>query len=161
MNESLLGFPGVSAYGGVLPDSESFVYLQQTIGYGSVALNIFRFANIITLRGNALIYTDSVADGASFRVTQAGKYFMSMTLTYNATDVAGFSVNSTQLTTSVEALTPPQATICAVQASAAGGYRTNVAGMALLQPGDIIRPHGSRGATVNSGIEGKCIIARI
>jgi hypothetical protein len=124
-------------------DADSMVRLQTGNGHGSTNTHIRRFSNLLTNTGDAVTYTDSATDGASFRINETGMYH----ITYQdskSTSAANFGItrncSGSDLTTDIVTLSDPTKVLANGTIPAA-----NVEDLAswsgILNEGDIIRAH--------------------
>lgn len=111
-------------------------------GYGTTNTKIRRYATTITNTGTDITYLDNAINGATFTINTDGIYFM-MRKEHSGADYFGFSRNSAQLTTNLDAITN-SARLCGVEAEEGISSVTMI-----LTAGDIIRAH-SRGAGVST-----------
>jgi len=118
------------------PDSEVYVYAGN--GHGSTNNKIRRFTSSSTT-GSAISYTDSSANGGSFTIEENGMY--SISYRDNKTTAGAFSfglsLNSSQLTTSIESITDADR----LQASQGDQIATSCSVTKRLSIGDVIRAH--------------------
>ena len=114
---------------------QSMVRLNTSNGYGSTNTLIRRFTNIVTNQGSDITYADSATLGGSFTINTNGVYAVSHTdagVTY-----AGLSLNTTQPTTAIAALTTPSQCLgIGVLASYGGCSWTG-----YLPSGSVVRAH--------------------
>ena len=113
-----------------------YARVQTANGYGSTNTKIRRFTTVLENTG---IYVDSATLGAKFTIPVDGKYFIGYSDQFNVGSSFGVSLNSTQLTTSINAIT--QADILMGSATSAGDYSDTVGVCVNLLAGDVIRPH--------------------
>jgi len=113
-----------------------YARVQTANGYGSTNTKIRRFTTVLENTG---IYVDSATLGAKFTIPVDGKYFIGYADQFNVGSSFGVSLNSTQLTTSINAIT--QADILMGSATSAGDYSNTVGVCVNLLAGDVIRPH--------------------
>jgi len=118
----------------------SMVRLHTGNGHGSVNNKIRRFSTEVSNLGNAITYADSATDGASFTINEDGVYNVSYTDTYSAGAVRfGLSLNSSQLTNSINSLTADD--MLSVTTAASANFESESSWAGQLNKGDIIRPH--------------------
>lgn len=114
-------------------------------GYGSTNTLIRRFATTQTSVGTDITYADSSANGASFTINTTGIYALSYTERPSSTGYFGISVNSTQLSTSIDSITDSNR--IALSANGASLQATSVSVTTRLASGDVVRAHvGAAGA---------------
>lgn len=110
-------------------------------GYGSTNDKIRRYTTTQSSTGTAITYADSAADGASFTINQAGMYEVYIVDARNAgIGILGISLNSNQLTTSIQNITAINR-VAITETAGAGGQRNSVTRVLRLAAGDVIRPH--------------------
>ena len=109
-------------------------------GYGSTNTVIRRFSNVVTNQGTDITYADSATLGASFTINTSGVYSVSYTDQFNASSATGVSLNTTQPSASIQALTNASE-IIATSRSAASGNAINCAATLYLPSGSVVRPH--------------------
>lgn len=117
----------------------SVIRLQGINVYGSSGTKIPRFTNTLQNLGNAITYTDSATNGASFTINETGIY----SIMYSNGDTAtsyniGLSLNSSQLSTAITTINT--ADLLAITGRN-GGYVGIASVTMLFNAGDIIRPH--------------------
>jgi microcystin-dependent protein len=118
----------------------SMVRLHTGNGHGSVNNKIRRFSTTVADLGNAITYADSATDGASFTINEDGVYMVSYTDTYTGGAVRfGLSLNSTQLTTSVNSISSDD--ILTLALGAASNLESSCAWSGALNKDDVIRTH--------------------
>jgi hypothetical protein len=118
----------------------SMIRLHTGNGHGSVNNKIRRFSTIVSDLGNAITYADSATDGASFTINEDGVYMVSYTDTYTGGAVRfGLSLNSTQLTTSVNSISSDD--ILTLALGAASNLESSCAWSGALNKDDVIRTH--------------------
>ena len=83
----------------------SYVRLNTANGYGSTNTKIRRFTNIVNNVGTDITYADSATLGATFTINTSGVYSASFSDQFTTTSLLGISLNSTQLTTQILAIT--------------------------------------------------------
>jgi hypothetical protein len=129
-----------------LPNTLSQVRLNTYNAYGTTNTKIPRFSNVVENYGNSIVYVDSVANGASFTVQEAGTYSISFCWDSNNTTGnggPGISLNSNQLTTGIDAITVANRLAYSIYNGVNG---TNMlpscaSWTGRLNIGDVIRPH--------------------
>lgn len=126
----------------------SMVRLHTGNGYGSTNTVIPRFTTAVTNTGNAITYTDSATDGASFTINEDGIYYIAYSLADSTQAYGGISLNSSQLTTSITGITA--ADRLAVSRQVGVGDNGFVSWSGLLSKGDVVRPHNASTGTNTS-----------
>jgi len=120
------------------------LYLDSGNGHGSTNTVIRRFSNIRknTLGANAT-YVDSATDGMSVTILKAGKYSINYTdgSSLGSGIPSGISLNSSNLTTSIFALTYAQGKRAITNQTYSVNGMVNLGITLHLQVGDIIRVH--------------------
>ena len=110
-------------------------------GWGSTNTLIRRFATTQSSVGTDITYADSAANGASFTINTTAIYSMSYTERFNAAGYFGISVNSTELSTTIETITDTNRFALQYIPNGNGAYSVNVT--ARLASGDVVRAHTS------------------
>ena len=82
----------------------SYVRLNTQNGYGSTNTKIRRFTNIVDNVGTDITYADSATLGGTFTINANGVYSVSYGDAFSASANMGISINSTQLTTSIDSV---------------------------------------------------------
>ena len=119
----------------------SMVRLNTANGYGSTNTPIRRFTNVVTNQGTDITYADSATLGASFTINTAGIYSISFSDVFNSSANVGISLNSSQLTTLISAISI--ADRLAITATAGADFQINVGWTGYLAAGSVIRAHNS------------------
>lgn len=132
---------GQPVVGGV---GQSMVRLDGANGYGSTNTRIRRFTNVVTNAGSDLTYADSAANGASFTINTSGVYAISYCDSFAGGGPLGLSLNSSQLTTDITAITA--ANRLAMARIANNNYGMEVSWTGYLSAGDVVRAHTNAGA---------------
>ena len=83
----------------------SYVRVNTANGYGSTNTKIRRFTNIVNNVGTDITYADSATLGGTFTINTAGVYSVGFSDMFTTDDFLGISLNSTQLTTSIQSIT--------------------------------------------------------
>jgi len=86
-------------------------------------------------------YINDATNGFKMTIDVAGWYAFSLTFNFNTSGHAGFSLNSSELTTSIVSLTSPADAI-AIQGTSGSGVQGNCAIVRHFAVNDIIRVHG-------------------
>jgi hypothetical protein len=120
-------------------------------GHGSTNTKIRRFTTTQSSTGTAITYADSATLGASFTINEAGLYLINYRDTSPGTAPAyvGVSLNSAQLTSSIQSIT--LADIVGLDQPATNAT-SSASYLARLAVNDIIRPHTD--GLVNASVAG-------
>lgn len=123
-------------------------FLHTGAGLGAINTACRKFANSPELDCPGITYSTSTNQGAKFTATEAGVYKFTLTeIGQTATGYAGFSVNSAQLTTSIESATAADigANITKISTSttAHGGH---LEALIRLEVGDFVYVHETIGS---------------
>jgi len=116
--------------------------LNTYAGYGSTDNKIMRFTNVVTNFGNMFSenhvsgYTAN-AKGLEITINRSGRYAISFSAQGGAATNNGLSLNSTELTTSLETITVTDRLVITVALSSCGSITVNM----FFKKNDIIRPH--------------------
>jgi hypothetical protein len=130
--------------------AQSMVRLNTANGYGSTNTVIKRYTNTVTNQGTDITYADSATLGASFTINTDGVYAITVTASAASTILAGISINSAQLTTSILSITTGNR--LAANAGSAGNAST-CSWVGFLSATNVIRPHTDGSATSGAGVE--------
>jgi hypothetical protein len=99
------GTTAAPSWADAVSPANSSVICDSGNGHGSTNTKIRRFTNSATT-GSAITYADSATLGATFTINTAGRYaIMIADRSTTVTSVIGISVNSAQLTTSIQSIT--------------------------------------------------------
>lgn len=116
----------------------NIVRLQGGNGRGSTNTAIRRFSTTIQNTGTAITYADSATNGATFTINEDGNYVAYyMDVSGGADDNFGISLNSNQLTTSIDGITNTHRLGNASALS--GGSRHTVSVPFTAVNGDVVR----------------------
>lgn len=115
------------------------VYTQN--GYGSTNTVIPRFTTIKDNTGNAVTYADSSTEGSSCTINEDGVYAITYSARFTASAYMGISLNSTELTTTIDGIMDVNRLVQAVSNSASTPECVSWSG--ILKKKDVIRPHTS------------------
>lgn len=129
----------------LVQEVDSFIRLRGTNGYGSTATRIPRLLTLETSRGSDVTYADSAINGSSFTINTAGVYEINFSADSGSACQFGLSVNSTQLTTNVNAINGITALAYDNGGAGDGGH---VSYSGYFNAGDVIRPH-TNGAAIS------------
>jgi hypothetical protein len=136
----------------------SCIRLNTANGYGSTNTKIRRFTTTVLSQGSDITYADSAANGGSFTINTKGVYAISYSDVFSATGYYGVSVNSSQLTTTIQSITASDiATLDVVQNANTGG---SCSVTLPLNAGDVIRAH-TEGTSTGAGFIPLFTIVRI
>lgn len=119
-------------------------------GNGTNASNkIRRFTTVFLTRGSAITYLDTAATGATFTINQTGWYemFLADGGSGAATDI-GFSVNQSDLTTAISALSLAAGKL-GIGHSVAANNTGTVTIRAYLNSGDVVRAVNNGASTID------------
>ncbi len=121
----------------------SMVRLHTGNGHGSTNTKIRRFSTLAEpIKGNAITYTDSATDGASFMINEDGVYMVSYTdSSPTANSYWGLSLNSTQLTTNMAAITSTDRLTLLRQQNSTTPQHLEASFAGFLRKGDVVRAH--------------------
>lgn len=125
-------------------NDNSSVRVDTGNGHGSTNTKIRRFSGTATTVGTAVTYADSATAGASFTINEAGVYAISY-VDYRAAAacINGVSVNSVNLTTSIETLATSEKLMMSSNDTAQYSCASVTA---RLNAADVVRPHTDGGA---------------
>lgn len=118
-------------------------------GHGSTNTCIRRWTNTTASVGTAITYADSAANGGSFTINEAGVYAVTYADRSTGTGYLGISLNSTQLTTSIDSITAVDRYGFAYVAAA--NHQEFVTALIFCRIGDVIRAHDD-GSMDNTGV---------
>lgn len=113
-------------------------------GHGSTNTKIRRFTTILANIGTAITYSDSATLGASLTINEDGLYevFYQDSFETTAYTIIGASLNSTQLTTNIDAINASDRVFSAQIGGNASTGNVNCGSRVLkLSAGNVIRPH--------------------
>ena len=122
------------------------VVLWSGNGFGSTNTKIRRYTTSHINVGTDITYADSSTLGATFTVNTTGVYFIEVSEFHSAQTTFGCSVNSSQLTTSIDAITAADIMVYAITAN---NIPVGISMCAYLTASDVVRSHGA-GATTNT-----------
>ena len=123
----------------------SYVFLNTANGYGSTNTKIRRFTNVVNNVGSDITYADSATLGATFTINTNGIYSASYNDQFNTTNNLGLSINSTQLTTSIDAITVSN--ILSVVLTPLANQPAVASATFYAAASTVIRAHAQGGAT--------------
>jgi hypothetical protein len=126
-----------------LPNGE--VRIQGGSGHGSTNTRIRRFTTPVINAGTSISYQNSVANGDTFTINEAGIYSIHYTESSSADAFFGISVNSNQLTTSITSITDAHRK---ASAKIVAGNPSLVSVTVALSQNDVVRAH------TNSAVNG-------
>lgn len=131
----------------------SMVRLHTGNNQGSTNTAIERYTTVVDNIGNAITYTDSAVEGASFLINDFGVYAISMCDAAAAEYKTGVSLNSNQLTTSIQSITTGD--ILFVINNNTGERHQCGAWIGVLHVENVVRPHVEAGRG-ESGVPSRC-----
>ena len=108
-------------------------------GFGSTNTRIRRFTTIESSVGTDITYADSATLGASFTINTTAIYAISYTERFNSANYFGISVNSTELSTTINTITGTDRV--ALQYMDSGNGAMSVSVTVRLAAGDVVRAH--------------------
>lgn len=116
------------------------VWVNTGNGYGSTNDKIRRFTTTVSSVGTGITYADSASAGASFTINEDGIYAIDYADSSSAAALQiGVSLNSSQLTTAIGAITA--ADRIAYEHTSAASFFASTQAIVRLSSGDVIRPH--------------------
>lgn len=137
------------------------VFVQLGNGHGSTNTKIRRFSNVVKNVGAAITYADSSTDGASFTIQEKGIYAITYWDAYSAAATSfGITLNSSQLTTSIDSLGTPTE-ILVLSTIPAAAFTTSVSVTRHLAIGDVIRAHDNGNNNSTSAITSGFSITKV
>lgn len=131
------------------PVGDEHVTVTTGNGNGSPSTKIRRFTTTQSSAGADIVYADSATDGGSFTIATGGEGFYSISYqdASGGNFAMGVSVNSSQLSTDVSAITAADRLLFFRSNSA--GVSGSVSGVFYLEAGDVIRAHGGITSSAN------------
>ena len=130
--------------------SQSRIYVDGAVtGLPSTNTRIARFANTVQSIGSDITYTDSASLGCKFVINTAGVYNVGYTAVFGAAAWYGISLNSTQLSTYINSITPPEDRI-AVSFTSALNVVNQVSVSYRFAAGDVVRAHLGNGVVTTA-----------
>lgn len=124
--------------------SPSAIRLHTGNGFGSTNTKIRRFTTTVGSGGSDITYTDSAANGASFTVATAGIYSFTYTDEGDTgSPTIGLSVNSSELTTDLSAITAADRLVMTNHGN--GNERGSISWTGYLAANDVVRAHTNSG----------------
>lgn len=117
------------------------------LNYGSSSTAIRQIVTTKYAYGSAITYANSASLGTTFTINEDGLYDISYADSNAVAPIFGISVNSNQLTTSIDSIS--EATFVTEQKSLTSGALTPISVTVFLRAGDILRPHGDPGLQSN------------
>jgi hypothetical protein len=123
---------------GLIQEVDSYIRLYGANGYGSTATKIPRLATLDKSLGSDILYQDSATNGASFTIQRAGIYDIALSFDSSPQSQIGLSLNSSQLTTNVNAISIASRLAYGVNNT---GWGSTVSHSGYFNAGDVIRPH--------------------
>jgi hypothetical protein len=127
----------------------SMVRLNTGNGQGSTNTAIHRFTTTVTNQGSDITYADSATLGGSFTINTSGIYAISFSGAGSVATYQGISLNSTQLTTSINNLTNASE-VLAVAYSTGNANSVSPSWTGYLPASSIVRAQGSFSASLST-----------
>jgi len=124
---------------------QSMVRLNTANGYGSTNTRIRRFTNVVVNQGSDITYADSATLGGSFTINTSGVYALHYNDQFTGNTEVGWSLNSTQLSTSILSIT--QADILCIDDSQSANNMGCASVTVYLAAGSVVRCHTSGSAS--------------
>lgn len=124
---------------------QSMVRLNTANGYGSTNTRIRRFTNVVVNQGSDITYADSATLGGSFTINTSGVYALHYNDQFTGNTEVGWSLNSTQLSTSILSIT--QADILCIDDSQNANNMGCASITVYLAAGSVVRCHTSGSAS--------------
>jgi len=118
--------------------TRSMVRLNTAKGYGSTNTCILRFLNTVSNQGADVTYADSATLGGSFTINAPGVYAVVFTWASTTSAVFGLSLNSTQLSMSINSINVADRISAGYQAT---GFPGSSPWVGFLPAGAVIRAH--------------------
>lgn len=134
--------------------AQSMVRVHTQNGSGSTNTAVRRFVTTVTSTGPDITYTDSATLGSSFTINTNGVYSISYADSSSAPVYVGLSLNSSQLSTSIDSIT--QADKLIYDDTSANNEIGSVTWVGYLPSGSVVRPHGQP-PMANSAATGRCM----
>lgn len=127
----------------------SMVRLNTGNGQGSTNTAIHRFTTTVTNQGSDITYADSATLGGSFTINTSGIYAISFSGAGSVATYQGISLNSTQLTTSINSLTNASEVLALAYSSGANNS-VSPSWTGYLPATSIIRAQGTVSASLST-----------
>jgi hypothetical protein len=129
-------------------------------GHGSTSTKIRRFTTALTSVGTAITYADSSTLGGTFTINEDGIYAVK----YRDTKAAGacyfgISLNSAELTTSIDAITI--ASMVAFASTPSAGLPGEINAVVKLSAGDVVRAHTNAQTDASTAATSQFIIRKV
>lgn len=124
---------------------QSMVRLNTANGYGSTNTKIRRFTTTVVNQGADITYADSATLGATFTINTSGIYALQYNDQFSGVTEVGWSLNSTQLSTSI--LSINGADILCMQDTSGANNIASASWTGYLIVGSVVRCHTSGSAT--------------
>jgi hypothetical protein len=142
----------------VMATPQSMVRLDGANGFGSTNTAIKRYTNVRLNQGSDITYADSATLGASFTINTAGVYAIMVSSNNAGTSYPGISLNTTQPSTSIIALTNASERLAV--SSGSGGNMGEAVWIGYLLAGSVVRPHTDIAASSGPASE-YCTITKV
>lgn len=137
------------------------IRVGQASGHGSTDNKIRRFTATFVNVGTAITYATNSVNGSTFTINEDGIY----TIYYSDLDSGtgqwfGITLNSNQLTTSIQSITDTSVVMAAAQILASSRQNT-IHTTLRLSSGDVIRPHTSGTMSGTNAITSSFAITKV
>ncbi len=139
--------------------NNSSIQVHTMTGTGSTDTRIVRFSTLVESTGLAITRASTAANGDTFTINEGGIYHISGSNVLSAQDGHGLSLNSSQLTTNLDAITTADRLMIAFTqgASLSDGFSWS----GPLSIGDVIRVHLGNTITTANGERAHFTITKI
>ena len=137
----------------------SYVRLNTANGYGSTNTKIRRFTTTVNSAGTDITYADSATLGATFTINANGVYSVSYSDQFVGAANLGVSINSTQLSTSIQSISV--ANVLSAVTAASGTFGAVASATFYAAVSDVVRAHTDGSATGALTAFGQFTIARV
>jgi hypothetical protein len=127
----------------------SMVRLNTGNGQGSTNTAIHRFLTTVTNQGSDITYADSATLGGSFTINTSGIYSASFSGAGSVGTYQGITLNSTQLSTAISALTNVSE-VLAIGYSSGGNNTVSTSWTGYLPATSIVRAQGAVSASLST-----------
>lgn len=129
--------------------ARSFIRLTTGNGHGSTNTKIRRFTTTVESGGSDITYADSATNGGSFTINSDGIYSFTWHDSAAGNAIQGFSLNSTQLTTSISGITGAD---ILTWNNGPSGQMAQISWTGYLRAGDVVRAHSDGTLNASSAI---------